>query len=374
MSAALSSIEEIVADARRGKMFILVDDESRENEGDLVIPAAKATPETINFMAKHGRGLICLALTQERVKKLKLPLMSRSNQTRHQTAFTVSIEAAKGVTTGISAQDRAVTIEAAINPQNGPEAIITPGHVFPLVAKDGGVLVRAGHTEASVDIARLAGFTPAGVICEIMRDDGSMARMPDLLEFSRKHGIRLATIADLISYRLRCDKLVERKVESVLQTRFGGEFRLTIYENKVHYAEHIALVKGDISGPEPVLVRMHAHNIMRDSLGDASENKDSDLRNSMEIISREGRGVIVIIREPSKTSLSDFIKARMENPEASPSLREYGIGAQILMDLGVRQMILLSNSKRSIVGLEGYGLEVTGQRAVSSEFQVPSSE
>ena len=364
---ALAPIEDIIADARNGRMFILVDDEDRENEGDLVIPAQFATPEAINFMAKHGRGLICLALDKPRVNALGLNLMSPDNATRHQTAFTVSIEAREGVTTGISAHDRARTIAVAIDPAKNKHDIGSPGHVFPLVAKDGGVLVRAGHTEAAVDIARLAGLNPSGVICEIMNDDGTMARLPQLLEFAKQHGLKVATIADLIAYRRRSEKLVQREVETTLRSRYGGEFRMILYTNTLHYAEHVALVKGEIRPDTPTLVRVHKLDVLRDVLGD-TESGGSKQR-SMEIIAEVG-GVLLLIREPSPTSLSDSVKNRIrsrengETPQVS-DLRDYGIGAQILLDLGVRDMILLTNSNRPIVGLEGYGLSVKGTRKLA---------
>jgi 3,4-dihydroxy 2-butanone 4-phosphate synthase/GTP cyclohydrolase II len=360
----LSTIETIIEDARNGRMFILVDDEDRENEGDLVIPAQFATPEAVNFMAKHGRGLICLAMTQARVSELGLNLMARDNATRHQTAFTVSIEAREGVTTGISAHDRSHTILTAINPAKGARDIGSPGHVFPLVAKDGGVLVRAGHTEAAVDIARMAGLNPSGVICEIMNDDGTMARLPELISFSKQHGLHIATIADLISYRRRSEKLVKREVETTFNSRYGGEFRMMIYTNTLHYAEHVALVKGEISPDKPTLVRVHKLDVLRDVLGDA-ESGGSKQR-SMEMIARDG-GVLLLIREPSATSLSDSVRNRIAEREKGEKpvrsdLRDYGIGAQILLDLGVRDMILISGSDRPIVGLEGYGLKVVGKR------------
>jgi len=366
-NSQLSPIEDILADAKAGRMFILVDDEARENEGDLIIPAGMATPEEINFMAKHGRGLICLALTRERVEKLSLPLMAQGNTSRHQTAFTVSIEAREGVTTGISAADRAHTIQVAIDPKKNAHDITSPGHVFPLVARDGGVLVRAGHTEAAVDIARLAGLNPAGVICEVMNDDGTMARLPDLMKFAGAHNIKIGTIADLIAYRRRSEKLVKREVETTFNSRYGGEFRMAIYVNTLNYAEHIALVKGEIKPDKPTLVRVHALDVLRDVLGD-TESGGSKQR-SMEIIAKEG-GVLVLIREPSATSLTDSVKRRIARQgtgegAARSDLRDYGIGAQILIDLGVRDMILLTNSDRPIVGLEGYGLRVVGKRKLA---------
>lgn len=363
----LSSIEEVIEDARNGKMFVLVDAEDRENEGDLVIPAQMCTPEAVNFMAKYGRGLICLSLTNDRAKQLNLQFMSSNNQSRNQTAFTVSIEAREGISTGISAHDRAHTVSVAIDPTKGQNDVVSPGHVFPLVAKDGGVLVRAGHTEAAVDIARLAGLYPAGVICEIMNDDGTMARLPDLVQFAQLHGLKIATIADLIAYRRRYDHFIHRAIETELESKHGGEFKMMVYLNTVEYAEHIALVKGDISTPEPVLVRMHAINVFDDLLGATGPRSDI-LKESMQIISEEGRGVIVLIRDTTATIVSDLLLRKGEAlDQGMPRrLREYGVGAQILLDLGVHEMILLSDTDRSIVGLEGYGLSIAGQRPVSA--------
>ncbi|MBM3732657.1 MAG: 3,4-dihydroxy-2-butanone-4-phosphate synthase [Acidimicrobiia bacterium] len=359
----LSSIEEIIEEARNGRMFILVDDEERENEGDLVIPAQMATPESVNFMAKYGRGLICLSLTSRRVAELQLPAMARHNASRHQTAFTVSIEAREGVTTGISASDRARTIAVAIDPTKGPADLATPGHVFPLEARDGGVLVRAGHTEATVDISRLAGLNPSAVICEIMNEDGTMARMPDLVAFAQRHNLKIATIADLIAHRLRHDRIVERTIESEFESIYGGKFRMLVYVNKVAYAEHIALVKGDIAGNGPVPVRMHAINVLDDVLGDTAAGKAEDLHRAMRLIGKEGRGVIVLIREPHRAALSDRVRAKKDNvmPQGT-ELRDYGVGAQILLDLGVKEMTLLSNTKRTLIGFEGWGLSIAGQR------------
>ena len=363
---ALASIEEIIEDARNGKMFILIDDEDRENEGDLVIPASMATPEAVNFMAKFGRGLICLAMTRERIDELGLPLMPRKHTSRHETAFTVSIEAKDGVTTGISAADRARTIAVAIDPACGRDEIVTPGHVFPLVAREGGVLVRAGHTEAAVDIARMAGLLPAGVICEIMNEDGTMARLPDLIQFAQFHGLKVGTIADLIAHRRRTESIVRRSLESQIETLHGGAFRMVLYVNKATYAEHIALVKGDISTPEPVLVRMHALNVLDDVLGDRGSGKGGQLQAAMAQIAEAGRGVVVLIREPSATALSDTVRARLEHESAGGELRDYGVGAQILLDLGIRDMILLSNSQKNIVGLDGYGLSIVERRPISN--------
>jgi 3,4-dihydroxy 2-butanone 4-phosphate synthase/GTP cyclohydrolase II len=371
----LSPLDEIVEDAMKGRMFVLVDDESRENEGDLVIPAQHCTAETINFMAKHGRGLICLALSRQRVEALGLPLMAHGNESRMQTAFTVSIEAREGITTGISAADRARTIQVAIDPKATRADLATPGHIFPLLARDGGVLVRAGHTEAAVDIARLAGLNPSGVVCEIMNDDGTMARLPDLVGFAQRHGLKVATIADLISYRLGRDRLVERDIASTLHTRFAGDFRLQVYTNVLTGVEHLALVKGDLETPEPVLVRVHALNVLEDVLGQDIDGRGGHLRAVMSAIHEGGRGVLVLIREPSPTSISDRIKAGLgQHPPAGPGtlpLRDYGIGAQILKDLGVRDMILLSNTERPIVGLEGYGLRVVEQRRLPAEERIP---
>jgi 3,4-dihydroxy 2-butanone 4-phosphate synthase / GTP cyclohydrolase II len=359
----LSPIEEVVEDARNGRMFILVDAEERENEGDLVIPAQMATPDAINFMAKYGRGLICLALTPDRAKQLHLELMSRSNRSRHSTAFTVSIEAREGVSTGISAHDRAHTVAVAIDPTKDYRDIMTPGHVFPLLAKEGGVLVRAGHTEAAVDLARLAGLYPAGVICEIMNDDGTMARMPDLIAFAQTHGLKIATIADLIAYRLRYDHLVKVVAESRLRSPFGGDFDLKVYATTVDPAEHVALVKGDVAAGGPVLVRVHAMNTIDDILSGGG-HRETLMHKAMEVVGHEGRGVIVLIRE----SRPNAISARLwqeSSGQGQQRLIEYGIGAQILLDLGVREMVLLSNSPaRKIVGLEGYGLKVVGHRGL----------
>ena len=365
----LSPIEDIIEEARNGRMFILVDDEDRENEGDLVIPAQMATPDAINFMAKNGRGLICLSLTKQRVKELDLPLMPRDNRQRQSTAFTVSIEAAEGVTTGISAGDRARSIAVAIDPSKGKDDISTPGHVFPLEAREGGVLVRAGHTEAAVDISRLAGLNPSGVICEIMNDDGTMARLTDLIPFAQFHNLKIGAIADLIAYRQRYDRTVKRLMENELSSRYGGDFRMIVYTTTVEYAEHLALVKGDITTGEPVLVRMHSMNLLEDLLGDQHRNRGGALQRAMELIGKEGRGVVVVIRETRSTQLSERLKDELteKKDKGGRFLRDYGIGAQILQDLGVSEMILLSNTERHIVGLEGYGLKVVETRSVPRE-------
>ena len=368
--SGLSSIEEVIEEAKQGRIFILVDDENRENEGDLCIPAEMATSDVINFMAKYARGLICLAMERSRVEQLGLSLMTRRNEGRHETAFTVSIEAREGVTTGISAHDRAHTISVATNANKGQDDIVTPGHVFPLVARDGGSLVRAGHTEAVVDIARLAGLTPAGVICEIMNDDGTMARLPDLLSFAQQHDLKVATIADLISHRRRTESIVERSLESVLDSRYGGSWRMIVYLNKVTYAEHIALIKGDITGETPILVRMHSLNVMEDVLGDQSGSRGGgELQSAMRCIADKGRGVVVVMREPTSTALSEKIRSKIKTaiPEGGTEneLRDYGVGAQILLDLGIKEMSLLTNSEQTVIGLEGYGLSIFERQTTS---------
>lgn len=359
----ISPTEELLEEARRGRMFILVDDEDRENEGDLVIPAQFATPDAINFMARYARGLICLSMTRARVDQLGLPLMAQSNGTRHQTAFTVSIEARDGVTTGISAADRARTVAVAINPELGREHIVTPGHVFPLVAREGGTLVRAGHTEAAVDFARLAGLNPSGVICEIMNDDGSMARMPDLVAFAQHHGLKLGTIADLIAHRRRTEKLVRRVEEGEVEQAIGGTWRAIVYESTAAPGEHLALVKGDVSGDAPVLVRMHAASLFREIV---SGRGLGDLHAAMRMIDAAGRGVVVLLRDPRPDALSIRLK-RGPSHAIAPEIRDYGIGAQILDDLGVKRIIRLSNNPRPLIGLEGYGLQVLETRPIPSE-------
>jgi 3,4-dihydroxy 2-butanone 4-phosphate synthase / GTP cyclohydrolase II len=365
--AFLSSPEEIIDEAKNGRMFILVDDEDRENEGDLVIPAQMATPEKVNFMARYGRGLICLAMTKSRVDQLGLDLMSRNNGTRHETAFTVSIEAREGVTTGISAADRARTIAVAIDASKGREEIVTPGHVFPLVARDGGVLVRAGHTEAAVDVSRLAGLNPSGVICEIMNEDGTMSRMDDLVAFAQLHNLKIGTIRDLIAYRRRYDHLVEKRAEMTFQSRWGGDWRAVTYHNKATGDETIALVKGRIDPEKPTLVRMHTASWFVDMFGEVSE-RSGLLSRSMELIAEEGAGVIVVINRPMKDSVSRFIRLRGEGKGAGApeieELRDYGVGAQILAELGVEEMVLLTNTHHALVGLEGYGLSIVDERPI----------
>ncbi len=361
LSKYISSAEELIEEARNGRMFILVDDEDRENEGDLVVPAQFATPDAINFMARHARGLICLAMTRARVEKLGLPLMSQQNGTRHQTAFTVSIEAREGVTTGISAADRAKTIAVAINAESGRDDITTPGHVFPLMAREGGTLVRAGHTEASVDIARKAGLAPAAVICEIMNDDGTMARLPDLVTFAQHHNLKLGTIADLIAHRRLTERLVRRVEEADYKHPAGGDWRAVVYANTVEYQEHLALVKGDISGTDPVMVRMHAVDLLDDMTGSPHWIA---IHNAMHMISEAGRGAVVLIREHRKTALAERVRQLTTSQRPYRELRDYGIGAQILLDLGVKDMILLTNRQRTVVGLEGYGLNIIEQRPI----------
>jgi 3,4-dihydroxy 2-butanone 4-phosphate synthase/GTP cyclohydrolase II len=370
LSKYLSSAEDLIEEARNGRMFILVDDEDRENEGDLVVPAQFATPDAINFMARHARGLICLALTRSRVEKLGLPLMSQQNGTRHQTAFTVSIEAREGVTTGISAADRARTVAVAINPETTREDITTPGHVFPLLAREGGTLVRAGHTEASVDIARKAGLAPAAVICEIMNDDGTMARLPDLVTFAQHHNLKLGTIADLIAHRRLTERLVRKVEESTYHHPAGGDWRAVVFANTVEYQEHLALVKGDVSGPEPVMVRMHAVDLLDDMTGSPHWIA---LHNAMHMIGKAGRGVLVLIREHRPTALAERVRLLAEGASRPQrELRDYGIGAQILLDLGIKNMILLTNRRRTVIGLEGYGLNIVEQRPIPNVVGVDS--
>jgi 3,4-dihydroxy 2-butanone 4-phosphate synthase/GTP cyclohydrolase II len=364
----LSSPEELIDEARNGRMFILVDDEDRENEGDLVIPAQMATPDAINFMARFGRGLICLALTKERVDQLGLDLMSRNNGTRHETAFTISIEAKEGVTTGISAADRARTVSVAIDASKGPEALVSPGHVFPLVARDGGVLVRTGHTEAAVDVARLAGLNPSGVICEIMKDDGTMARLEDLVAFAQFHNLKIGTIRDLIAYRRRHDHLVEKRAEARFESDWGGEWTAYTFWNKATESEQVALVKGRIDPAKPTLVRMHALSPFSDIFGEGG-SRGGLLRRSMEIIGEEGAGVVVVINKPRPDQFSVALEAKagVREPRDMDELRDYGVGATILTELGVQDMILLTNTHHTLVGLDGYGLSIVGERAIDLE-------
>jgi 3,4-dihydroxy 2-butanone 4-phosphate synthase/GTP cyclohydrolase II len=365
----LVPIEEIIDEARNGRMFILVDDEDRENEGDLVIPAQMATPAAVNFMATHGRGLICLTLTGERCEQLGLTMMSRHNGTRHETAFTVSIEAREGVTTGISAGDRARTISVAIDGSKTKDDIVTPGHVFPLRARDGGVLVRTGHTEAAVDISRLAGLNPSGVICEIMADDGTMARMDDLIGFARLHDLKIGTIRDLIAYRRKHDRMIEKKNELTFNSRWGGEWKAVTFFNKATGDETMTLVKGRITPDAPTLVRMHTLSIFSDIFGEESERSEL-LNKSMEMIAEAGTGVIVVINRPMQRLMSRSIEIKQSVREGNEppieELRDYGVGAQILAELGVHDMILLTNTHHSLVALEGYGLSIVGERPITA--------
>jgi 3,4-dihydroxy 2-butanone 4-phosphate synthase / GTP cyclohydrolase II len=358
-SDAISSTEDIIEDARNGRMFILVDHEDRENEGDLVIPAQMCTPHAINFMATHGRGLICLALPEARIDALGLPLMSPKNSSRHETAFTLSIEAREGVTTGISAADRARTVSVAIDPTKGAADVASPGHIFPLRARDGGVLVRAGHTEAAVDVSRLAGLNPSGVICEIMNDDGTMARLPDLIAFAQRHGLKIGTISDLIAYRRRNDNLVKVTSEQWIQSEFGGGWTMRIYTDVTEGAEHVVLIKGDITDGAPVLTRMHTLDPMLDVLGFGPAGRTQEFGDAMRLIAAEGRGVLVLLRDLHMKLVSDG--------EVSPqTLRQYGLGAQILVSLGLHELVLLTNSPRpKVVGLEAYGLSIIGTRRIT---------
>jgi 3,4-dihydroxy 2-butanone 4-phosphate synthase/GTP cyclohydrolase II len=359
--------EEIINEARNGRMFILVDDEDRENEGDLVIPAQMATPDAINFMVRHGRGLVCLALTKERCEQLGLEPMTRTNRSRMETAFTVSIEAREGITTGISAADRARTVAVAIDASNGPEAIVSPGHVFPLVARPGGVLVRAGHTEAAVDVARLAGLNPSGVICEILREDGTMARLDDLMDFARAHGLKIGTIRDLIAYRLKKDHLVERVATSPFAPDSGLKWQAQVFRDKSSGEEQLALIHGTLDTTKPVLVRMHSLDLFADVLGEKSE-RSGLLHGAMRMIEEEGSGVVVTLHAAAPGSLSRSIDQRSGKPaELGDAVRGYGTGAQILAALGIHDMILLSNSRHSPVGLSGYGLAIIEERPIRSE-------
>jgi len=374
LSNAIASPEDIIADIQAGKMVVLVDDEDRENEGDLVIAAEKADADVINFMATHGRGLICLAMTEQRIKELELSMMVADNRAPLGTAFTVSIEAREGVTTGISAADRAKTVEVAIDREKGPEELVTPGHVFPLAARDGGVLVRAGHTEAAVDLSRLASLNPSGVICEIMNDDGTMARLPDLVEYCRIHNLKLGTIADLIAYRLKNDGVVDRKIETSIDHRCGSTFNLIVFESSFNGTEHVALTMGDWTESEPVLVRMHAFNFMDDVLHDTENGRGDELETSLKMVAHEGKGAVVLIRDSWNSSFYNQILMREKvsgsndtaTEGAGPTvLRDYGIGAQILRNLGISNLRLLTNTKETTIkGIDGYGLKITERVAI----------
>ncbi|MEM8840402.1 MAG: 3,4-dihydroxy-2-butanone-4-phosphate synthase [Pseudomonadota bacterium] len=358
---AISTVAEIIDEARNGRMFILVDHEDRENEGDLVIPAQMATPDVVNFMATHGRGLICLAMESERLDSLGLPLMAAANQSRHETAFTVSIEAREGVTTGISAHDRARTISVAIDQSSTAADIATPGHVFPLRAKDGGVLVRAGHTEAAVDVARLAGLNPSGVICEIMNEDGTMARLPDLIAFGQRHNLKIGTISDLIAYRHRHDGLIKEVDRIGVTSAIGGDWEVRVYRDTPDHGEHYALIKGDITTPEPVLTRIHVLDPLEDVIA-LHPDRWGQVPNAMAAIASEGRGAVVILRDPSPTAVSDRLRARGTSPK---ELRQYGVGAQILTSLGITDLIMLTNSPApKVVGLDGYDISIVATRPI----------
>ena len=362
---AVSGTAELIAEAQAGRMFILVDDEDRENEGDLVIPAQFATPQALAFMMRYARGLICLSLDTPQIERLDLPMMAVANQQRHQTAFTVSVDAADGITTGVGARDRAHTIAKAINPASTARDLVTPGHVFPLAARPGGTLVRAGHTEAAVDIARMAGLLPAGVICEIMNEDGSMARLPDLVAFAQRHGLKLGTIADLISHRRAGENFVRRVHELTTEQLDTGTWRVVVYVNTLTQAEHLAMVKGDISGPAPVLARMQSIDPIQMLPGGRMSRL---MHNAMRAIEAEGRGVMVVLHDWKATGLLDVVMGRRGGTSRYDAmLREYGIGAQILADLGVHDMVLLTNTPRPIVALEGYGLNIVGRRAIGEE-------
>ncbi len=368
-TAAISSIEEIIEDARNGRMFILVDAEDRENEGDLIIPATFATPEAVNFMARYGRGLICLAMTQERGHTLRLDMMTRNNRESMGTAFTVSIEAKEGVTTGISAHDRARTIAVAIDPTKDEDDIVSPGHIFPLIAQEGGTLVRAGHTEAAVDISRMAGLYPAGVICEIMNDDGSMARLPELVAFAQLHNLKIGTIADLIAWRRQNDRFLERRIEAPLESDYGTGFRTVCFRNTMDNSEHIAIVHGDIKPDTTTLVRVHRTDILSDILGEKGP-RSGLVAQAMRLIAKAPEpGVVVFVNTMQPGAIAERLGLKSAAPrDPSAPLREYGIGAQILRELGVRSMIYLSDTQPTrLAGLDGYGLTIEGWRHLTEE-------
>lgn len=363
---AISSIEEVIEAARNGQPYILVDAEGRENEGDIIIPAQFATPAQINFMARHARGLICLAMTQERARELRLPPMVVENNSGHGTAFTVSIEAREGVTTGISAQDRARTVAVAVDATKGCDDIVSPGHVFPLVARSGGVLVRAGHTEAAVDVSRLAGLMPAGVICEIMNEDGTMARLPELVAFAQLHGLKVGTIADLIAYRRRTERCVTRVHEEAFDTIYGDGFRLSVFRSMIDDVEHVALYRGRIAPDQPTLVRMHRLDFVSDMLGPPTERREYVQRALTRIGAHDGAGVIVFIRDPSASAISER-RSNGSVPTRDQRIRDYGVGAQILLDLGVKDIVLLTDSEARLSGIEGYGLRIIGRKGLGGD-------
>ncbi|GAA0622878.1 3,4-dihydroxy-2-butanone-4-phosphate synthase [Brevundimonas kwangchunensis] len=365
----ISPIEDILEDARNGKPYILVDAEDRENEGDIIIPAQFATPDQINFMIRQARGLVCLAMTGDRARQLRLPPMAADNRESMKTAFTVSIEAKDGVTTGISAADRSRTIQVATDPTKGVDDIVTPGHIFPLVARDGGVLVRAGHTEASVDISRMAGLTPAAVICEIIKDDGEMARMPDLVAFAQLHGLKIGTIADLIAYRRRTERYVERVMDTPFESIHGGPFRLMLYRNTIEGAEHVALVHGKVEPGKPTLVRMHQVDFAADMLGHVEARQNYVPQALKAISAHDGAGVTVFLRDPDLQGLAERLSGVPRPAAADRSIRNYGVGAQILLDLGVRDMIVMSSTRPNPTALEGYGLRIVGWRDMDGEDQ-----
>jgi 3,4-dihydroxy 2-butanone 4-phosphate synthase/GTP cyclohydrolase II len=365
----ISSIEDILEDARNGRPNILVDAEDRENEGDIVIPAQFATPDQINFMIRHARGLVCLAVTGDRARQLRLPPMAADNRESMKTAFTVSIEAREGVTTGISAADRSHTIQVATDPTRGVDDIVSPGHIFPLVARDGGVLVRAGHTEAAVDISRMAGLNPSGVICEIINDDGEMARMPDLIAFAQLHGLKIGTIADLIAYRRRTERFVERVLETPFESVHGGPFKLILYRNTIEGAEHIALVRGDIDPSKPTMVRMHQIDFAADLLGHVEARQDYIPKAMQALTANEGPGVVVFLRDPGLHGLAERLGGADKPTAVDRSLKAYGVGAQILLDLGVKDMIVMSSTRPNPTALEGYGLRIVGWRDMDGEDQ-----
>lgn len=372
MTADISPIEAILDDARDGLPFILVDADDRENEGDVIIPAQFATPSQINFMARYARGLICLAITAERAGKLELPPMTTNNQSGHGTAFTVSVEAREGVTTGISAADRAHTVAVAIDPSKGRRDIVSPGHIFPLVAKDGGVLVRAGHTEAAVDIARLAGLNPAGVICEVMNDDGTMARLPELIRFGQQHGLRIGTIADLIAYRRRSERIVTCVASAPFDTVHGDGFTINVYRNAIDGGEHIALARGDIGAGAPTLVRVHQVDLTADLLGWSLARRDYVPRALAALAAHDGPAVAVFVQDPDPESIAHRVAGGRRAYHETHAIRDYGVGAQILLDLGVREMVLLTSSNDKLTALEGFGLSVVGRQPIADDVAPPA--